>query len=685
MEEINTMNSTLSKRIKFHNLMGEDLYYKPREYKKSTKKEQKTFSVKKFNFFWKYNPGLFDSQDSEADENTNSNSRCRPKTTSRAGAKKKSKRGRKKKSLRKKQDDEDFVITHMSNKKFHSQELLGNRLQFRSKRLNKMMMSRQNEINTRDQATFHDYLKINDALNAKLLGGNGLIVSQAQRIPRPSQMVSMLPRTLNLNGQMTTPGRSISQNLQLNSLSQSNRIANRREPQRPSRQQEIDFSQTSFKKLIPRANENRQINSDMADSDKSFAEERKTSKKPQSFKTPKNTLPDGFKRECDGGVGMPHSQQYYAQENRETIKKPGLLGHHYITNPIVSPGGANNRPQLFNTQKDNNEVMPIFSPIGIYKRENLNKFLERMTPNRDRLQNFDFMTPKNEFMMPDQREPGNKQCAWNLPKAETPIKPMQEFDTASKKYTSKIFKFLNNDNLMKTPNTPLGKGMSMESPERQFLKNLVDIEKMREISALLEGERSGNAFGKDGAIMASEEVKNALKDVVKEGEIDLNMLAAMQSSRVRNWIDSSIRGCESQSTQILRKMSAQKSHTNLFPEQDLEERTQNRPVKRRDMTDDLQRIGELTSERSHSTIQDLVKTDKLEGAVESLGQRACFQKELRSLIFPEPKLGGSEMKNFVPSLSASIHKMSEKMIQPVVLGSGHVRQRGIHYKLSIGT
>lgn len=679
------MNSALSKRIKFHNLMGEDLYYKPREYKKSTKKEQKTFSVKKFNFFWKYNPGLFDSQDSDIDENTNSNPRCKKKTTSKAGAKKKGKRGRKKKSLRKKQDDEDFVITHMSNKKFHSQEILGNRLQFRSKRLNKLMMSRQNDICVRDQAAFHEYLKVNGALNAKLLGGNGLIVSQAQRIPRPSQMVSMPPHSLNPGAQMTTPGRSISQNLPLHSRSHLNGNTNQREQQRPSRQQEIDFSRTSFKKLIPRANDNRQVNSDMADSDKSFAEERKTSKKPQSFKTPKNTLPDGCKRECDGGVGMPRSQQYYAQENRETIKKPGLFGHHYTTNPIVSPGGTNSRPQLFNTQKDNNQVMPIFSPIGIQKRENLNKFLERMTPNRDRLQNLDFMTPKNEFMMPDQREPGSKQCGWNQPKADTPIKPMQEFATTSKKYNSKNFKFLNNENLTKTLNTSMDKGMAMESPERQFLKSLVDFEKMREISALLEGERGGSGLGKDGAIKASEEMKHALKDIVKEGEIDLNMLTAMQSSRVRNWIDSSIRGCESQSTQILRKMSAQKSHTNLFPEQDAEERTQSRPAKRGDITDDLQRIGELTNERSPSPTRDLVKTDNLEGVMESLGQRACFQKELRSLIFPEPKLGDSEMKNAVPSLSASIHKMSEKMIQPMVLGSGHGRQRGIHYKLAKGT
>lgn len=53
--------SSESDRVNYLDLLDEAMYKGPREYKKQTNREKKTFRVRRYNFFWHYNPELFDS------------------------------------------------------------------------------------------------------------------------------------------------------------------------------------------------------------------------------------------------------------------------------------------------------------------------------------------------------------------------------------------------------------------------------------------------------------------------------------------------------------------------------------------------------------------------------------------------------------------------------------------------
>jgi hypothetical protein len=60
LEEISPNYLASSQRVKYLTYLDESMYRGPREYKKQSNREKKSFKVKKFNFFWHYNPDLFE-------------------------------------------------------------------------------------------------------------------------------------------------------------------------------------------------------------------------------------------------------------------------------------------------------------------------------------------------------------------------------------------------------------------------------------------------------------------------------------------------------------------------------------------------------------------------------------------------------------------------------------------------
>jgi hypothetical protein len=59
--------------VKYLTYLDESMYRGPREYKKQSNREKKSFKVKKFNFFWHYNPDLFENEKKRKKKLTASN------------------------------------------------------------------------------------------------------------------------------------------------------------------------------------------------------------------------------------------------------------------------------------------------------------------------------------------------------------------------------------------------------------------------------------------------------------------------------------------------------------------------------------------------------------------------------------------------------------------------------------
>lgn len=61
MEKLCYGSKSKSARVKYLNMLDEAMYKSSREYKKQTNREKKSFRVRRYNFFWHYNPELFDT------------------------------------------------------------------------------------------------------------------------------------------------------------------------------------------------------------------------------------------------------------------------------------------------------------------------------------------------------------------------------------------------------------------------------------------------------------------------------------------------------------------------------------------------------------------------------------------------------------------------------------------------
>lgn len=75
LEELSESCKSQSKRVKYLKYLDESMYRGVREYKKQTNRERKSFSMKKVNFFWHYNPDLFDKTEPKKKKTKSTNAR----------------------------------------------------------------------------------------------------------------------------------------------------------------------------------------------------------------------------------------------------------------------------------------------------------------------------------------------------------------------------------------------------------------------------------------------------------------------------------------------------------------------------------------------------------------------------------------------------------------------------------
>jgi hypothetical protein len=430
LEEISQNYVSSKIRVDYKDYLDESMYRGPREYNKQIKREKKTFKLKRFNFFWHYNPELFATLQKKQKKKSvtrgvyNSDELYEQLTYPKI--KNKRLKRRKNHSIQDSPDD-SYLIPGSFN-------ISSNRI--KSKRIkNRLLKNYQNPESQEDDIINIDF---ND---------DRFVISQPRRNPQ-----QRCKEEAYVNTNVVTHGSDLSNllnsNLQKNALEQYYGD----QPMKLIEEKPDDDS-------LYEMEQDHSKNIKKEESLSSISKDIKTSKKQKNrYKTPQM---------YSNVIHHSHKTNQF-EDQRETVKK----GQQMVQcNELFKESPKNNLNDNIIMVR-HGVLFDVKSPTPNLKKKNKNGFL------KNNMESVPYETPRAEFGVNKTGDSFEQHDSmFNMKKnlanfSKSPLfcdSKFQNLKTTTKKYSSKNFDFLNPENT-KSPNMKFKPNLIQDTPENGILK-----------------------------------------------------------------------------------------------------------------------------------------------------------------------------------------------------------------------